>query len=126
MHEPENEQAIDREMTALFAAAVDPPERDALFVVGVMKRIRRREQLRSLALGGSALLAAWIAVPVVGVLEASLGSADFGVIESIRSIVDQLAASRSALFQSLEQYAVFLAAAALAAIAVPVLGLLED
>lgn len=126
MHEPENEQAIDREMTALFAAAGDPPEKDALFVAGVMKRIRRREQFRSLALGGSALLAAWVAVPIVGVLEASLGGAEFGVIDSIRSIADQMAASRSALIQSLEQYAAFLTAAALAAIAVPVLGLLED
>lgn len=126
MHEPENEQAIDRRMAALFAAAGDPPDRDARFVAGVMKRVRRREQLRSLALGGFALLATLVAAPLFGVLEASLGGAEFGVIESIRSIADQMAASRSALIQSLEQYAVFLAAAALAAIAVPVLGLLED
>ena len=126
MHEPENEQAIDREMAALFAAAGDAPGKDAVFVAGVMKRIRRRAQLRWLALGGGALLAAWVAVPIVGVLEASLGGAEFGVIESTRSIADQLAASRSALFQSLEQYGAFLVAAALAAAAVPVLGLLED
>ena len=126
MHEPENEQAIDRRMAALFAAAGGPPERDARFVADVIKRVRRREQLRSLALGGITLLATLVAVPLFGVLEASVGGAEFGVIESIRSIADQLAASRSALLQSLEQYAVFLAAAALTAVAAPLLGLLED
>lgn len=113
-------------MAALFAAAGDPPDRDARFVAGVMKRVRRREQLRSLALGGIALLATLVAAPLFGVIEASLGGAEFGVIETIRSVAGQMAESRSAVFQSLEQSTAWLAAAALAISAVPLLGLLED
>ena len=126
MHKPENERAIDRELTALFAAAGDPPAEDTRFVGDVMKRIRRREQRRWLALAGSAVLAAIAAVPVFGALEAAWNGAEPGVIGNFQAIVIQLAESLSTFVQTMGRYTTFLAAAALAAIAVPLLGLLED
>lgn len=90
MHKPENERAIDRELAALFAAAGDPPAEDTRFVGEVMKRIRRRERLRWLALTGSAALAAIAAVPVFGALEAAWGGAELSVIGNFRPIGEQL------------------------------------
>ena len=124
MHKPEYEQASERAMAAFFAADDGPA--DARFVAGVMNRIRRREQLRLSALGAGALLAVWATVSVIGVLEEAPIGVMLSVLDSVRAVAAQLDASRAALFQSLEQYAVFLAAASLAGTAVTVLGLLDD
>ena len=126
MHKPENERSVDRELAALFAAAGDPPAEDTRFVGEVMKRIRRREQLRWLVLAGSAVLAAIATVPVFGALEAAWGSAELGLIGNLRPIVDQLTESLSTFVQTIGRYGTFLAAAASAAIAVRLFGLLED
>ena len=63
MHKPENKQANDRELAALFAATETPPESDEQFVAGVMSQIRRRERMRWWVLGGSALLASVFGLP---------------------------------------------------------------
>ena len=126
MHKPENERANDRELAALFAAAGDPPAEDTRFVGEVMKRIRRREQLRWLVLTGSAVLAAIATVPVFGALEAAWGGAELGLIGNFQPIVVQLTESLSTFVQTMGRYTTFLAAAALAAVAVRLFGLLED
>ena len=110
----------------MFAAAGDPPAEDTRFVGEIMKRIRRREQLRWLVLAGSAVVAAIATVPVFGALEAAWGGAEVGLIGNFQPIVVQLTESLSTFVQTMGRYTTFLAAAALAAVAVRLFGLLED
>ena len=127
MPEHDNERTVDQELKALFAAAEEPEEMNATqFAQGVMKRIRRRERLRSLALGAGIVLAAFLAMPALVEFSSAFGSMDFNVTESARGALNQFAASASAYARSNTGMVTLATTAVLAVFVVPLLRWLAD
>ena len=127
MRETDNEQTMNRELSALFAATREPEEQDASrFVQDVMKRIRRRERTRFLVLSGSAVVLAGLAVPALVAFSSAFGGIDLNVLEEIRAALNQLAASASTYARSAAGTVTLATAAILAVTVVPLLRWLAD
>lgn len=123
----DNERTVDQELKALFAAAEDPEEMNATqFAQGVMKRIRRRERTRALALGAGIAVASLLAMPALVEFSSAFSSMDFNVTESVRDALNQLAASASAYARSNTGMVTLTTTAALAVFVVPLLRWLAD
>ena len=127
MPEHDNERTVDRELKALFDAVEDPEEMNATrFAQGVMKRIRRRERMRSLALGAGIVVAAFLAMPALVEFSSAFTSMDFNVTETARGALNQFAASASAYARSNTGMVTLATTAVLAVFVVPLLRWLAD
>ena len=126
MKKVDKQRAADRKLAALFAATGTPPERDALFVESVHTRIRRRERLRWLILGGCGLIAAVFAISSLWELGATASSTYISTLEELRVWLDQAPAIAADFLRSAARSVTFWAAATLAITIVPLLRWLAD
>ena len=126
MHKPENKQANDRELAALFAATETPPESDEQFVAGVMSQIRRRERMRWWVLGGSALLASVFGLPAFWELLAAWNGVDMSALYGLGGRLDQGFALIADFLSAAVRSITFLTAAVLAVTILPLLRWLAD
>ena len=126
MKKVDKQRAADRKLAALFAATGTPPERDALFVESVHTRIRRRERLRWLILGGCGLIAAVFAISSLWELGATVSSTYISALEGLRAWSDQAPAIAADFLRSAARSVTFWAAATLAITIVPLLRWLAD
>ena len=126
MHKPENKQANDRELAALFAATETPPESDEQFVAGVMSQIRRRERMRWWVLGGSALLASVFGLPAAWELLSAWNGVDASVLYGIGAQLDQAGTLIADFLNTAVRSITFLTAAVLAVTILPLLRWLAD
>ena len=127
MPEHDNERTIDQELKALFAAADAADEIDSpQFVQGVIKRVRRREWMRALALGAGIVLGSFLAMPALVEFSSAFSSIDFDMTEAIRGAANQLAASASAYARSMTGMVTLATTVVLAVFIVPLLRWLAD
>ena len=126
MKKADKQRAADRKLAALFAATSAPPERYALFVESVLGRIRRRERLRWLILGGCGLIAAVFAIPALWELGVTASSTYISTLEGLRVWLDQAPAIAADFLRSAVRSVTFWAAATLAITIVPLLRWLAD
>ena len=126
MREPGNNQAVDRRLSALFAGADPSPKDGHEFATRVMKRIRRRERIRWLLLGGSIFVAALLAGPAISEFSGSWAGVDFSMLDGFRTAINEVMAPAGEFLRSAVRSMTFLAAATLAAAIVPLLRWLED
>ena len=126
MKKADKQRAADRKLAALFAATSALPERDALFVESVLGRIRRRERLRWLILGGCGLIAAIFAIPALWELGVTVSSVDMSMLDRLSVWLYQAPGIAADLLRSAARSVTFWAAAALAITIAPLLRWLAD
>ena len=126
MKKTDKQRAADRKLAALFAATSAPPERDAPFVESVLGRIRRRERIRWLILGGCGLIAAVFAIPALWELGATVSSVDMSMLDELSVWLYQAPAIAADFLRSATRSVTFWVAATLAITIVPLLRWLAD
>ena len=126
MRKLEKNQANDRELAALFAAAKAPPESDEQFVAGVVRQIHRRERLRWWVLGGSALIASLFGLPAFWDLLAAWNGVDVSLLGGLSGRMDQAVTLIADFLSTAVRSITFLTAAALAITIIPLLRWLAD
>lgn len=126
MREPERNQANNRELTELFAAAEAPPESDERFVAGVIGQIHRRERMRWWVLGGSALVACVFGLPAFWDLLAAWNGVDLSLLDGLSGRMDQGITLIADFLSTAVRSITFLTAAALAITIIPLLRWLAD
>ncbi len=130
MQASDNEHGIDHELAALFAGVAEDPVHDAEFIQGVMKGIRRQQQLRWLVLGGSGLIASVFAalftLPALLDLGASIGGIASNSLLALPAWFDQATVVATDFFRAALRSVTFLAAATLAIVVIPLLRWLAD
>ncbi len=129
MQDTDANRDIERQMAMLFAAAETPPEADEQFVAGVLGQIRRRQRLRWMVLGGSALAASVFALftlPALWELLASWNGASLNVVEILNDRLNQAAVLATGFLGAAIRSVTTLTAVALAITILPLLRWLAD